>query len=237
MGFLQNDTSDVMVDAVLTDTGRNFLARNDGSFNITKFALADDEVDYTLISKFGRTLGKYKIETNTPVLEAITNPAFGLKYKLISVSNPNLLRLPRLRLQGDGVDTTGRIISIGNTTLKRRSITVYQDIQDESSINVELQDQSFIVELDNKFIELLQATPDHVDRLQKATYLLNRDAGQTPLGGSKVTLEIATKAILDSQFQVYGSRNNKSLISTFIKITGVQSGAVFEFEAQINKVA
>jgi len=49
MGFLQNDTNNVLVDTVLTDIGRQFLARNDGSFSITKFALADDEVDYTLI--------------------------------------------------------------------------------------------------------------------------------------------------------------------------------------------
>jgi len=237
MGFLQNDTNNVLVDTVLTDIGRQFLARNDGSFSITKFALADDEVDYTLIQKFGRTLGKYKIETNTPVFEAITNQSYAMKYKLISVSNPNLLRLPKLKLQGDGVSSTGKTVSIGNTTLKRVSVTVYQDIQDESSINIELQDQSFIVELDNKFVELLQATPDHIDRLQRASYVLNRDAGQTPLGGSKVTLEIATKAILESQFQVYGSRNNKNLISTFVKVSGVQSGSVYEFEIQVNKTS
>jgi hypothetical protein len=237
MGFLQIDTSSPIVDTVLTDYGRQCLARNDGSFSIVKFSAADDEVDYTLIQKFGRTIGKYKIETNTPIFEAITNQAYAIKYKLISVSNQNLLRLPRLRLQGDGVDSTGKLVSIGNTTLKRRSVTVYQDIQDESSINVELQDQSFIVEMDNKFIELQQATADNVDRLQRATYLLNRDAGQTPVGGSKVTLEIATKAILESQFQAYGSRNNKNIINTFVKVTGVQSGSVYEFTCQINKTS
>ena len=34
MGFLQNDTNNIIVDAVLTDLGREFLARNDGSFSI-----------------------------------------------------------------------------------------------------------------------------------------------------------------------------------------------------------
>ena len=235
MGFLQNNTSDIIVDAVLTDFGRAALARCDGSFSITKFAASDDEVNYKSIRQFGRTLGKYRIETNTPVFEALTNQSIALKYRLISVSNPNLIRLPILRLQGDGVDTTGKIVSIGNTTLKRRAITVYQDIQDESSINVELQDQSFIVDIDNKFLEILSATPDSVDRLQRATYVLNRDAGQTSLGGSKITLELGTKAILDSQFQIYGSRNNKSLISTFVRVSGVQSGLVYEFEVQIGK--
>jgi hypothetical protein len=145
--------------------------------------------------------------------------------------------LPTLSLQGDGVDSTGSIVSIGNTTLKRRSITVYQNIQDESSINVELQDQSFMVEMDNKFIEILQATPDHVDRLQRASYILNRDAGLTSVGGARVGMEIATKAILESQFQIYGARNNKNLISTFVRVSGIQSGAVYEFEVQISKTA
>ncbi len=52
MGFLDHSTNNIILDAVLTDKGREFLSRNDGSFNVTKFALGDDEVDYTLIEKF-----------------------------------------------------------------------------------------------------------------------------------------------------------------------------------------
>jgi len=46
MGYLSNAV--VTVDAILTKKGRELLARGDGSFKITQFALADDEVDYTL---------------------------------------------------------------------------------------------------------------------------------------------------------------------------------------------
>jgi hypothetical protein len=46
MGYLNNTS--VVVDAILTDKGRQLLAQNDGSFQITQFSLADDEVDYTL---------------------------------------------------------------------------------------------------------------------------------------------------------------------------------------------
>ena len=53
MGYLDHSTNNIIVDAVLTDIGREFLARNDGSFSIVKFALGDDEVDYTMIQKFG----------------------------------------------------------------------------------------------------------------------------------------------------------------------------------------
>ena len=47
MGFLDN-SGDIILDAVLTDHGRKLLAKGDGSFQITKFALADDEINYTL---------------------------------------------------------------------------------------------------------------------------------------------------------------------------------------------
>ena len=38
----------ITVDAILTTKGRQLLAQNNGSFQITQFALADDEVDYTM---------------------------------------------------------------------------------------------------------------------------------------------------------------------------------------------
>jgi hypothetical protein len=61
MGFLDHSTNNIILDAVLTDTGRKFLSRNDGSFSITKFALGDDEVDYGVIKKYGRTVGKERL--------------------------------------------------------------------------------------------------------------------------------------------------------------------------------
>ena len=107
----------------LTDTGRAFLARNDGSFSIVKFAMGDDEVDYSTIQKYGRTVGKERIEKNTPVLEAETMGDFALKHRMISHSNPNLIRLPDLELEGQGSTTfsmarkgtTGGIVSTNRT--------------------------------------------------------------------------------------------------------------------------
>lgn len=237
MGFIQNDTANVIIDLVLTDTGRQRLARNDGSFSIIKFACFDDEVDYSLISKFGRTIGIEKIEKNTPVFEALTNASYAGKYKAISVSNPNLVRLPALELSGEGVDATNNIVSIGNTTVKRRTLTVSQTITNENSIDVELRDQSFVVEMSNMFLQVVGASPDNVDGQQRSTYILTRDAGETALGGSKVTFTIATKAITDSQFTIYGAANNKNLINTFVRVSGVHSGAVYEFQVQITKTS
>ena len=62
MGFLDNSTNNIILDAVLTDLGRQALAKNDGSFSIFKFAFSDEEVDYGHIVNFGRTVGKEKIE-------------------------------------------------------------------------------------------------------------------------------------------------------------------------------
>ena len=121
-----------------------FLARNDGSFSIVKFALGDDEVDYSVIEKYGRTVGKEKVEKNTPVLEALTNGNQALKYKLVSLSNPNLIRLPGLELSGEGV--SGTTITMGRNSNTTRTITVTQTIENEDAIDVELRDQAFIVD-------------------------------------------------------------------------------------------
>ncbi len=235
MGFLQNDTNNIILDCVLTDKGREALARNDGSFSVVKFAPGDDEVDYTIIQKFGRTVGKEKIEKNTPILEALTNQSYAQKFRLISVSNPNLIRLANLEINGEGVNSTTKVVSIGNTTVKRRSVTVSQNITNESSIDVELRDQSFLVEVSNQFLQIVGSTPASIDSKQRATYILTRDAGETSVGGSRVTFTLATKAITESEFQIYGASYNKSLISTFVKISGVASGAVLELEIQISK--
>lgn len=234
MGFLQSDTNNIILDAVLTDKGREFLARNDGSFSIVKFAPGDEEVDYTVIKKFGTTVGKEKIEKNTPIFEALTNNSLSQKYRLISLSNPNLIRLPTLSFTGQGVDTTNNLLTIGTVGQRTRTVTVAQDIQDEDSIDVELRDAAFIVEMNNLFLTL-DVPPDSVDGQQKATWMITRDAQTTSIGGSRLTLEIATKSITESQFQIYGAPSNKSIINTFIKISGVQSGAVLEFQVQINK--
>jgi len=235
MGYLDNSTNNMILDAVITDTGRNFLSKNDGSFSIIKFAVGDDEVDYGIITKYGRTVGKEKIEKNTGVFEALTNAAYAQKYKCISISNPDLIRLPIFELSGEGVNSTATTISIGNTIVRRRQVTINQSITNETSIDVELQDQAFIVELSNQFLEILGNAPDNIDSQQRATYILTRDAGQNSLGGSRLTFTLATKAISESQFQIYGAVNNKNQISSFVKISGIQSGAVKEFEVQITK--
>ena len=99
MGFLDN-SGDIILDAVLTDTGRLRLAQGDGSFKISKFALGDDEINYTLYNKnHASGSAYYDLEVlQTPVLEAFTNNTSNQKTKLISVSRTNILYMPVLKL-------------------------------------------------------------------------------------------------------------------------------------------
>ena len=82
MGYLNNSV--VTVDAILTKKGRELLARGDGSFKITQFALSDDEIDYTLyntVHPSGSAFYGEAIE-NMPLLEAFPDENQRMKYKL-----------------------------------------------------------------------------------------------------------------------------------------------------------
>ena len=85
MGYLNNTV--VTVDAILTTKGRQLLAQNDGSFRITQFALADDEIDYTLYNPTHPSGSAFYGEAieNTPVLEAFPNESQIMRYKLVTL--------------------------------------------------------------------------------------------------------------------------------------------------------
>ena len=97
MGYLNNIT--VTVDAILTKKGRELLARNDGSFQITQFSLADDEIDYTLYNPNHPSGSSYYGEAidNMPLLEAFPNETQIMKYKLTTLPR-GTAKLPVLDL-------------------------------------------------------------------------------------------------------------------------------------------
>ena len=93
-----NNSGDIIIDATLTDVGRQRLAKGDGSFEITKFALGDDEINYNLFNtKAGTAYADLNI-LKTPVLEAITDNLTGLRNKLMTMAQEDLLYLPTLKL-------------------------------------------------------------------------------------------------------------------------------------------
>ena len=85
MGYLNNST--ITVDAILTRKGREILASGQSNFNISQFALADDEVDYDLYNPdhpLGTAFYGVVIE-NMPVTEALPDETQMLKYKLVTL--------------------------------------------------------------------------------------------------------------------------------------------------------
>lgn len=102
MGFLNNTT--VTVDAILTKKGRELLAQGTQAFNITKFALADDEVDYRLWDVTHPNGSDYygKVIENMPLLEAIPDENHVMRYKLVTLPK-NTAKMPILNVNPGSV--------------------------------------------------------------------------------------------------------------------------------------
>jgi hypothetical protein len=102
MGYLNNQV--VTIDAILTKKGRESLARNDGSFRITQFALSDDEIDYTLYNPTHPSGSAYYGEAieNLPLLEAFPDETQIMKYKLVTLPR-GTAKLPILDLGYSGI--------------------------------------------------------------------------------------------------------------------------------------
>ena len=85
MAYLNNTV--VTIDAILTTKGRELLAKSDGSFRITQFSLADDEIDYTLYNPSHPSGSAYYGEAieNLPLLEAFPQETQIMKYKLTTL--------------------------------------------------------------------------------------------------------------------------------------------------------
>ena len=97
MGFLNNTS--VTVDAVLTKKGRELLARGQDEFQITKFALADDEIDYRLWDVTHPNGSNYygAVIENMPLLEAFVDENQVMRFKLVSLPK-NTAKLPVLEV-------------------------------------------------------------------------------------------------------------------------------------------
>ena len=85
MGYLNNQI--ITVDAILTKKGRELLAKNDGSFRITQFALSDDEIDYTLYNPNNPSGSVYygQVIEGMPLLEAFSDETQIMKYLLTTL--------------------------------------------------------------------------------------------------------------------------------------------------------
>jgi hypothetical protein len=187
MAFLDN-SGDILLDAVLTDTGRKRMA--EGTFRITKFALADDEIDYSLYNyNDSRGSAYYDLDIlSSPVLEAFTDNAAGLKSKLVSYGDTSLEYLPVMKLfENSGQNsktnpnTKSFIVSVNSETdtllststqdgiinssgISTRKVLIHQGIDNiaiphTETLDAKLLETSYIIEMDNR-ISILANTVD-----------------------------------------------------------------------------
>lgn len=226
MGFLDHSTNNIIIDAVLTDIGRKKLADNTGAFQIVAFTLADDEVDYSLIEQYGRTVGKEKIVKNTPIFEAQTNSSIALKYRLLTLEDATLNKLPSLssNLQGTGVALTR-----GGTA---KSVLVEQVIQGNEKVPQGVLDTLFTVSVPSKFCTVEGGTQTNVAASTKiATYSITSTTNNGNLG-AVINFSVKPTSLTDTDFVIYGDGNT---IKSVISVVGDKSGLRTDLSLTITK--
>lgn len=221
MGLLDR-SGDIIVDAVLTDLGRQKIARNDGSFKIVGYTFGDDEIDYSL---FNPSTGSSFVDQEllqTPVFEANVNEKISLNHPLMIITNPNLKYLPDLSVDNSSVSIGEEKGLSAGTTLR-----AFQDTSKNAKIvPVEIQDSAFKVEMFNDFLHIENETPVDVSPYGTGIYLLRRDPVLIQsTQGSQVTFKVRVQSLTNTIWDTHGSGTAPNrTISTKVKITGINSG-------------
>lgn len=166
MGFLNHSTNNIIVDATLTEKGRELLSTGT-NITISNFSFGDDEVDYSIITKYGMLTGKEKIEKNTPILEASTNQSLSLKYPLEPRNSFNENNLPSY-IPNIVIDDINHIsLTFGNERFNNTEITLrtsLTDVDTDFVLTDSLVDTKFRVFYDKTFIKITDAIQEPTKR-------------------------------------------------------------------------
>jgi hypothetical protein len=217
MGYLNNDT--IVLDAILTKKGRELMARNDGSFKITQFALSDDEIDYTLFNPehpSGSAFFGEAIE-NMPILEAFPDENQIMKYKLISLPR-GTAKIPIINTGYNSITLQqGQSLSISPQTLNYLGTN---STFESSGYVFNVGDSRLLSNFEGLGID----TPD-----------IAATNNQTSLGTS------VSRAVIGTTLNITGTNVNtlfgsNTSISSILTITGRDSGARITIPININKV-
>jgi hypothetical protein len=206
MAYLNNNTT--VVDAVLTNKGRELLAQ--GQFNVTKFALADDEVDYSLYDSshpLGSAFYGDAIE-NLPVTEAVPDETLLMRYKLVTLPS-NTKNLPRLVLGTSAINVIAgekEFIDLGIST----------------SPELDGQNFGYTATLSDTRLGRIEPSPNAV---QFGESQLIEDAGS-----ARIVQSVAATAI-----RFFPSRAVNVTRSGTIRITGNESGATETIDVTITR--
>jgi hypothetical protein len=211
----------VTVDAILTTKGRELLARNDGSFQITQFSLADDEIDYTLYNPnhpSGSAFYGEAIE-NMPVIQAFPNDTQIMRYKLVTLPR-GTSRLP--------------VVSIGYNTITLKqgaSLTITPQTLNYLGATSTFEANGYIATISD--IRLLSSF--------QGTGITTTTVGQPGL--NTTTGAVLSKSELGTSFTLTGTTVNTlygstlTTLTTTITVIGRDSGARITIPVNIQKVS
>ena len=211
----------VTVDAILTDKGRELLARNDGSFQITQFALADDEIDYTLYNPTqpsGSAFYGEAIEA-MPVIQAFPNDTQIMRYKLVTLPR-GTSRLP--------------VVSLGYSTITLKqgaSLTITPQTLNYLGAASSFETNGYIATIaDVRLVSSFQGTG-----------ITTTTAGQPDL--NTTTGAVLSTSAIGTSFTLTGTTVNTlfgsvlTTLSTTITVIGRDSGARITIPLNIAKVS
>lgn len=217
MSYLSNTS--VVVDAILTDKGRELLARNDGSFQITQFSLADDEIDYTLYNPnhpSGSAFYGEAIEA-MPILQAYPSSTEIMRYKLITLPR-GTAKIPVLDLGYTSITLKqGASLAITPQTLNYLGAT---STFEQSGYTATIGDVRTMSSFTGVGINTPEATS------LNSTTTIGTNVSKTVIG---TTINITATTVNT----LFG--NNTSLFTTLV-VTGRDSGARISIPVTITKV-
>ena len=210
MGYLDNTS--VIVDAILTKKGRELLSRQDGSFNVTQFALADDEIDYTLYNESHPNGSAYYGEAieALPLIEAIPNENNIMVSKLVTLPR-GTTKIPVLDVQ-----STNITVKRGGTFTITPKTSNF-DVATESAYSFTIADRRLIS----------QGTSGGANTTGVQIPFTGTALSQTFLGTSFTGTAL-------SGVTLFGSN---AALATSIIVIGVDTGARTTITLQVNKEA
>ena len=211
----------VTVDAILTTKGRELLARNDGSFQITQFSLADDEIDYTLYNPNHPSGSAYYGEAieNMPVIEAYPDDSQIMRYKLVTLPR-GTSRLPVIN-----IGTAAVILNQG------ASLTITPQTLNYLGATSTFEANGYIVTVsDSRLLSSFAGTGI-------TTTTPNVSGLNTTSGAVLSTSQVGTSFTLTGTTinTLFGS--SLTTLTTTLTVIGRDSGARITIPLNINKVA
>ena len=235
MGF-QDNSGEIFIDAVLTDEGRERLARNDGSFAIVRWRPGDDEIDYRFWTALTSSDSKDLKILDTPIFEAFSNEGIALRYPLVTIRNSRLQFLPSFVANPAFIELREQTDSVGGGV----DVSITQQVpRSQTILPAEIIDVNYQIELDNDLLFLSNVTPIAITPYGRARYIIP-GRGKTSAGGTECKFNVRVQTLTSEIFDVlYGTKqdNITRFIESDIVVTGQQSGMnipinvkIYEFE-------